>query len=390
MWKSERPSKSPLAAEKASLAGESSIACGSISDDLRRHPRHCAEVAVNPETAYQSLITHRRKSAAVSMNSLEIVGTKERAEISDAKAPFLAAIQQVIDDRRDFWPLSDRQIHYALLNDPPLRHASKRSSRYRNDRQSYKSLVELLTRARLVGLVPWQAIADETRPVTNWKVWKSAGSFLRDEVNELFNGYWRDLMQSQTNQIEIVGEKNTVQPILKSVAMKYCIPLTTGRGYCSLPPRRDMAERFRKSGKVKLVLLLVSDFDPDGEEIAHSFARSMRDDFGIDDIHPVKVALTAKQVQEYELPPLMKTTDKESSNRAKFERRYGDDVFELEALRPEVLQQILQQTIDSVIDVDAFNAELRAEKEDSVYLEARRRLVLDALGGMHLGGEEET
>ena len=59
-----------------------------------------------------------------------------------------------------------------------------------------------------------------------------------------------------------------------------------------------MAQRFKKSGKDKLVLLMVSDFDPDGEEIAHSFARSMRDDFGVADIHPIKVALTAAQVKE--------------------------------------------------------------------------------------------
>ena len=44
--------------------------------------------------------------------------------------------------------------------------------------------------------------------------------------------------------------------------------------------------------------LVLSDFDPEGEDIAHSFARSMRDDFGIDQIELVKVALTDRQVRE--------------------------------------------------------------------------------------------
>ena len=94
-------------------------------------------------------------------------------------------------------------------------------------------------------------------------------------------------------KFQIVAEKNTVAPILRTMAERYCIPLTSGRGYCSLPPRHAMAERFRKSGKERLVLLLVSDFDPDGEQIAESFASSMRRDFGIANVDAVKVTLPA-------------------------------------------------------------------------------------------------
>ena len=50
---------------------------------------------------------------------------------------------------------------------------------------------------------------------------------------------------------------------------------------------------------------------------------------------------------------------------AKFVAKYGDDVFELEALPPETLQALLVQTIDGVIDVDNFNAEIDAEKADA-------------------------
>ncbi len=201
----------------------------------------------------------------------------------------LAAILRVVETSRQYWPLSDRRIHYSLLNDPPLKHAGKTDSRYANDKASYKALVELLTRGRLAGRIPWQSIADTTRPVTTWKVFENPRLFVASELNGLFKGYWRDLMQSQPNHVEILGEKNTVDPILRDVPGQYTIPLTTGRGYCSIPPRYEMAQRFRKSSKEKLVLLLLSDFDPDGEEIAHSFARSMRDDFGIEDIHPIKV-----------------------------------------------------------------------------------------------------
>jgi hypothetical protein len=283
-------------------------------------------------------------------------------------------------------PLSDRAIHYALLNDPPLKHASKPKSVYDNTKQSYNALTELLTRARIAGQIPMNAICDETRPVTVWSVFREPAAYLRKELNQFLKGYWRDLLQSQPNHIELVCEKNTVEPIVRKVAMEYCLPLTSGRGYCSLPPRAAMAARFRKSGKQKLVLPMLSDFDPDGEEIVHSFARSMRDDFGIKNIHALKVALTREQVVEHKLPPQMvaKTT---SVHHAKFTAKHGDNVFELEALAPETLQQIVREAVDSVLDIEAFNAELEAEKSDSVFLEGVRQTVRRTLAASGIGQE---
>jgi hypothetical protein len=287
-------------------------------------------VTVNREAAYQSLIAHRRQRSAFASDRLEITGRTRRAQITDAKEPFVAAILSVLDELADFKPLSARQIHYALLNDPPLRHARRADSRYANDRASYKSLVELLTRARLVGLVPMDAISDETRPVTTWKVYRDVQDYLQDELQGFLRDYWRDLLISQPNHIELVIEKNTVAPILMPVAEKYCMPTTVGRGYCSLPPRRDMARRFFRSGKQRFILLVVSDFDPDGEEIAHSLARSLRDDFSVRRIEPVKVALTADQVEQFALASDAEAK-RTSANYQKFVQRHGKDVFELEA-----------------------------------------------------------
>jgi hypothetical protein len=38
-----------------------------------------------------------------------------------------------------YWPLTVRQVHYLLLNDPPLRHDKKPGSVYVNDKASYKT-----------------------------------------------------------------------------------------------------------------------------------------------------------------------------------------------------------------------------------------------------------
>ena len=85
-------------------------------------------VSADPEEAYQALIDHRAEQSWLNVETIDIRDQKRRAQISDAKLPFLEAVVSVVSERRKFWPLSDRQIHYALLNDPPLIHAAKPSS----------------------------------------------------------------------------------------------------------------------------------------------------------------------------------------------------------------------------------------------------------------------
>ncbi|MCD4726056.1 MAG: ParB/RepB/Spo0J family partition protein [Pirellulales bacterium] len=336
-------------------------------------------VSADPAVAYQTLVEHRQNQSSLNLDSFTLRGEKKRASITKAKWPFLEATNKIIEGLRNFWPVSVRQIHYGHLNDPALIHASKPGSTYRNDRRSYQALVELVARARVAGIVPMRIIQDATRPVTVWKVHNDVQDFIRGEVDGFCKGYWRDLTQSQPSHIEIVGEKNTIGPIIRPIAAQYCIPVTIGRGFCSLRPRYDIAERFRKSGKDRLVLLILSDFDPDGEEIAHSFARSLRDDFGIEEIEPVKVALTADQVDEYELPPAMQAKQT-STNYKRFADKHGDDAWELEALPPETLQSVLQEAIDSVLDVEAFNHEVDQEKADAAKLEGVRHVTLETLG----------
>lgn len=341
-------------------------------------------ISVDPEESYRLLVEQRRQKSDLSEfapDALCLRGEKRRAAITSAKQPMVDAINNIITARREYWPLSDRTLHYALLNTPPLKHASKTSSTYTNDRASYQMLTDLLTRGRLAGIFPWSAIGDETRPFTSWNVHRSSGAFIWQELDGFCKGYYRDLQQSQPNHIEIVAEKLTVKNIIEPVAMEFCIPTTIGRGFCSIDPRYQMFKRFAKSGREKLIVLLVSDHDPDGEEIAHSFARSMRDDFDINTIMPVKVALTAQQVHNHRLPPSMEAK-RSSSNFARFERQHGTDAYELEALPPEKLASILRDAINLVMDLDAFHHEVEQEKKEAANLDAFRRTTAKVLAGV--------
>lgn len=345
-------------------------------------------VLTNADSAYENLTTERVKASRVKADRLTLGACRKRSRISPAKKPFLDAIDRIIKELEAFWPLSDRRVHYMLVNCPPLIHARKPDSRYRNNAKSYKATCELLTRARLAGLIPFDAIGDETRPVTTWDVYQNISPFYRHQVDSFATGYWRDLMQSQPHHVEIVGEKLTVEGIVRPVASKYCIPYTIGRGYSSLPPRKAMYERWKKSGKDKLIILFLSDHDPEGWDIAETFAKSMRDDFEVPHVIAVKVGLKPEQVAKLGLPP--NADAKPSSSRfAKFSARFGPAAYELEAVAPTMLQDWLDAGVRSVINVERFNDQVEEEKKEARYLIGLRTAARQALLWLPLPDNDE-
>lgn len=358
-------------------------------DEVLRETVVCDATA---EEAHGQLLhdrSQRAKRSVVGVKSLIDMGeTRKRAQISAGRWPFLQAVAGVIESLREYWPLSDRSIHYQLLNDAPMRwtshskRAKKPSERYRNDKKSYCDLTRLLTQARFEGLVPFEAIHDPTRPVTQWSVHNTAGEYVRESVNDFLRGYARDLLQSQPHHIEVVCEKNTLASVLRAVCMEYTVPLTIGRGYCSVPPRKAMFDRFIASGKDGLVLIVLSDHDPDGTTIAESLARSLRDDFKVRGgaITPVRAALTDTQIKDLALPPNKETAKESSANFESFVSRYGHNVYELEAVPLAKLQQMLRDAVDSVLDHEAFNAEVAREADDARDIKINRQRVMAALG----------
>jgi hypothetical protein len=209
--------------------------------------------------------------------------------------------------------------------------------------------------------------------------------FFRQELDGFLAGYWRNRQQSQPHHIEIVAEKLTMRTILKPVAQEYTIPMTIGRGMTSLPPKKKIADRYRLSRKRKLILLMVTDLDPAGEAIAEDMVKSLQRDFGITDIEAYKVALTLEQVEAFELEPSMEAKAESPTYRA-FVERYGiTDAYELDALAPSDLVDLLEEGIQEVLDIDAYNVELATEEADSAQIVAVREQVEEFLQALNLG-----
>jgi hypothetical protein len=162
----------------------------------------------NREGLY-NLELNQIESSEIDVEEMEIIGEKRRFQIKGNK-PLLDAAVKVINELRDYWPLSDRQIHYKLLNDPPLKNKNDPTSIYRNDAASYHTLTNILTRGRLFKLIPWEAIGDETRPFVSWTVYDNTSPFIKEQFDGFMKGYHRNFLQSQPNWIEIMAEKLTL------------------------------------------------------------------------------------------------------------------------------------------------------------------------------------
>ena len=324
-------------------------------------------------------------SCVVDVDFMDVDGTKGVEEISDKKMPFLEAVQKAVEGLREYWPLSIRQIHYNLLNDPPLTMTPKRSKfdlehyRYRNDIKSYTALVRLLTPARYLGHISMDCIDDPTRPQITHSGFSSVDHFIQQEIDNFLCGYHRDRQLDQPRHIEILGEKNTLMSILKPIANEYYVPMSLGRGFCSVPVWKKMASRFRRSRKKEMTLIIVSDYDPEGLELADDAIRSLRDLWRLP-VEGHRIAVTRDQIDEMDLAEDFNRAKETSSRFNSFVDRTGsDETWECEALPPDYLEDQVKAAIETNMNMELFEAVVEQEYEDCDRLSDVRRSIAGEL-----------
>jgi ParB-like chromosome segregation protein Spo0J len=352
-------------------------------------------VDINPDEAHRRLLKSRTESINKpernGVHALTIEGKKKRYGISADKAEHVRIIRKIVfEERRAFWPLSVRGVHYPLLNYDFVRgdywprrhepgHGTKQELRYRNDDGSYDATSDLITRLRLNGTIPWEAFDDPTRPFKEFRAFDDVRRYIRQEIDNLFCGYWRKLLRSQPNHVECVCEKNTVYHMVLRATERYHIPTSSGRGFNSSDAWHDLHERYIQSGKERLIVIVVSDYDPEGEMIPHVGGRTLRDDFGDEGVTIIKAGVTREQIERYNLAKQNFAKETSSNHDWFVERNDGDDsVYELEALNPQDMIDDLENVIKGVIDIDLFNREVAKEKEEAAYLEAAKKTALEA------------
>jgi hypothetical protein len=331
-----------------------------------------AMVAVDASEAIAAAENRKAKVFAMAQTSHEMVEATEgsrRTNPQQQRGELLAAVEVIIKDlrRKALLPTSARHIHYRLLAVGPLTSKGIKGHRYGTEAGDSEKLGKLLTDARSAGLIPDDSIVDETRPSEGGGFYPSVGEYVAKEVESLFQCYLSNTHRDQPAHVEIIVEKNTIFPLIRSrVAGPLRIPISSARGYLSYPAGCTMVNRFRKSGKGRFVIVYVSDHDPEGMDMPAAFKKYLLEDHQVE-VDVVRAAVTDEQIQKYKLPPDAEA--KVSSCRyKKYVDQYGTKVWELDSMDMAVLAREVKEACLSFMDVDALNAAFEREKQDDVKL----------------------
>jgi hypothetical protein len=260
----------------------------------------------------------------------------------------LSAAHDIVDEYDTLVTL--RQLHYRLVSMPELG--------YSNTLIAYKSLSRATARARRDDGFP--ALHDRNRSISRLPSWTSPQSALR----ALRHQYRRDRTEGQVFAIYLAVEKAGLVTLMQSWFEDMGLPILALSGYASQSYTDDVADDVRRDGR-PAVLLYAGDHDPSGEDIDRDFTdrtdcwKEIR-----------RIALSAEQVEEYNLPPAFgKTSD---SRAAAFVARHGHLVqVELDALPPDTLHDLFDEALSEFWDVSALGDVLEQERIDTAWLDAR-------------------
>ena len=334
---------------------------------------------------YAAIEEREEASLHVDAEFMEVEGTKKVTPTGDRMLEFLAAAKGVISGNRKYWPLSLRKIHYGLvsLKKKPLTFTPKRSKfgaekyRYKNTKECYAALGRLLTDARYCGEVSMTCIDDPTRPRKIYSDgYSSLNHFIHSEIFSFMRGFSRNHQDEQPRHIVVLGEKNTVYNMIGRACASYHVPYFIGRGFGSVPLWRDIARGFSDSGKKKMTLIVVSDFDPEGLELPDDAIRSLALFHDRDKIDGMRIAVTPKQIEELGLVEDFNPAKTESHLLARFEKRTGDTkTWEVEALPSDYLVEQIKAAIEANMDMEIYQNLRDQEERDCTELSVIRSTI---------------
>lgn len=267
----------------------------------------------------------------------------------------------IIDDyQQQGLRLTLRQLYYQLVSRNVVP----------NTERSYKRVGSIISDGRLSGLVDWEAIEDRNREPVIWQEYDNVKDFIETAIG----GYRRRRWNGQSKYVELWVEKAALAGVLEPLAAEFHATLMVNRGYSSQSAMYESAKRFRRhmnSGQNNDgvdkdgILFYLGDHDPSGEDMVRDIQDRMNL-FGVD-VDVRKLALTMAQVQQYNPPPNpAKMTDSRASG---YVAQHGSSSWEVDALNPSTLAQIVRSAFASVIDKPMMDAVKAKERKDRTRLE---------------------
>lgn len=256
----------------------------------------------------------------------------------------------IIDDMMaQGYVLTLRQLYYQFVS----------RNWIANNEQEYKRLGRIVTDAREVGEIDWLAIEDRGRAAHLQGHVPSPERVLEGIERALRLDPWLE----QEVYCEVWVEKAALEGVVSRPAARWRAPYMACKGYLSASEAWRAGRRFEEAisrGK-RPILFHLGDHDPSGLQMTddNRVRLGMFSRMGVD---VRRLALNMDQVDEHSPPPNpAKQTD---SRFAGYEAQFGKESWELDALSPKVIDDLIDGALQGVIDREAYDATLAREREE--------------------------
>ena len=259
-------------------------------------------------------------------------------------------LNKVIENyQKQGFKLTLRQLYYVGVS----------QNVYPNSERSYKNLGDLVSDARLAGMMDWDAIEDRVRRP------RVPSEFANVEQLIDTASYWYRLprWEGQENYVELWVEKDALAGVLAPIASEFHVTMMVNRGYSSQSAMYEAGKRFIRNcqdGRYPHLIYL-GDMDPSGEDMVRDIADRL-EMYSVAELSVTKVALTMEQVESYKPPP---NPAKMSDSRAeKYVKKHGVSSWEVDALPPVALTKIIREELTTLVDKAMMDKVIAQEEID--------------------------
>jgi hypothetical protein len=257
----------------------------------------------------------------------------------------------------------------------------------KNNEKSYKRLGDIIGEARMAGYIDWNSITDRTRNLRKRAEWAHPNEL----INAAAAAFRIDRWANQPVRPEVWIEKDALVGVIEAPCESRGVAYFSCRGYTSMSEIWVAAQRIGHhilNGQ-RVVIYHLGDHDPSGVDMSRDindrlFEIVMRDlvrhqwltaekagalddrvsrGEPVSEVYPFwveRIALTMEQVERFNPPPNpAKLTDARAK---KYVSMYGDESWELDALDPRTIIELVEGAIDSNIVKDKWEASRKIEE----------------------------
>jgi hypothetical protein len=268
-------------------------------------------------------------------------------KFGQASKDLIDLVNSILDEYKlSGYTLTLRQLYYQLVARGEIENSIK----------SYQRTGNIISDARLAGLIDWNMIEDRGRITMFSPHWNDPADIV-DSASKQFS---IDKWKTQENYVEVMVEKDALSGVLLPVCRKLDIGFTANRGYSSSSAMYEAGKRMLdklNEGKTVWVLYL-GDHDPSGIDMTRDVSERL-EVFSGETIETLRLALNMNQIEKLNPP---KNPAKESDSRARaYIAKFGNSSWELDAVEPKELDRLVTRAVMRLIDANEWQKEVRRE-----------------------------